>query len=195
MRFLRLKAHFPEMRFRAGKAASRRGRRHLSDVASGATPYGRRQVGPREEGPVWPGFFFLTLGHPPGRGRRTPRRRLPAIPATAGVVRPTQMTRGGRRIHRWSPLPATIIGEGATRPAAERGFGLRRTRGSGGEHGRARQREAHRALGSVLEEVEWREKRGIGGIEQSPRRRWLSHCRGWGAPRQGGELRVVGEGC
>ena len=35
MRFLRLKAHFPEMRFRAGKAASRRGRRQLSDVALG----------------------------------------------------------------------------------------------------------------------------------------------------------------
>ena len=48
--------------------------------------------------------------------------------------------------------------------------------------------EAHRTLGSVLEEVEWREKRGIAGIEQSPKRRWLGHWRD-------GELQGEGESC
>src|SRR4051812_22934882 len=50
-----------------------------------------------------------------------------------------EMLRVERRIRWWSPLPARSTGEGAARLAAEQGFNLRRTRGSGGRMAWARQ--------------------------------------------------------
>ena len=54
------------------------GRRHLSDVASGATPYGRRQVGPRGKGAR---LTWLLLPH--ARARAWPREEDTPT-ATAG---------------------------------------------------------------------------------------------------------------
>ena len=123
MRFLRLKTHFPEMRFRAGKTTSRRGAATYPTWQAGPCPTVADRWGRAGRGPAWPGFFFLTLGHVPGRGRRTPRRRLPAIPATTGVVRPTEMRRTERRISGWWLLPPASFVAAATGLAAEQGFG------------------------------------------------------------------------
>ena len=77
MRFLRLKAHFPETRFRAGKAASRRGRRHLPDVALG--PALRSPTGGAARGGARLAWLLL----PPARDRARPREGI-APTASAG---------------------------------------------------------------------------------------------------------------
>ena len=100
-------------------------RRHLSDVASGATPYGRRQVGPRGKGAQ---LAWLLLPH--ARGRAWPREEDTPT-ATAGDSghdggRATYPDDQGREAHpkvvaaaadeRWTESSRACGGEGVRSP-------------------------------------------------------------------------------
>jgi len=103
-----------EYAFGVAKAKNGPRRRNLTDVAKRGQRGVTDEGDPRGGGACLAVFFFLPLDARLAEGRRPPRRRSPARPATVGDGRPTHGLRRRRRIPWWSPLPATSTGEGVT---------------------------------------------------------------------------------
>ena len=118
-------------------------------------------------------FFFLPLGGATSRGRGSPRRGAPATPATAHGVRPTEMRRTEMRISGWGLLLPKSFAATAAGLAAEQGFGLGWTRGSGEGNGGAAGREGSLESGASIHGLGlgrgWPERGfGCGGRGRTP---------------------------